>query len=591
MKTCLSRIPAFCWMTLTALATTEPAQAVGLGQIHVQSSLGQPLHATIALLGEDGTLTSNCVRARLETSDGAFIARPQAALMREQQAANIVLFSHQSMNEPAMAISLAIDCGMAVHRTYQILLDPPLLAAAPLAAPQPRPTPLPLRAERSATKSAQADLPARRIEAPPARPRPAADAIAEPQQSAGSEKAGRSARAAATASRSVLKLSAEEPVPPHELKLTPVLSAASSQADARQREEIRAAQLHFAALMRDEDPLRDVGPQARSAQERAQILQAEVRLLQEQSLINQAMLEEVRKTSYSPQWIAGLIALLAASLAAIAWLGWRLRVTYKISQRKWWETLTTQGGGQIDDISDSLLLHTTIQPTDFMPTASSPHTSGDNSTLHGKRDGLRGETTVQMPRSWNTDMSGNSPLSKLGLDKDIDTVTPRFDRAEMIKVEEISDVLQQVEFWMLLHDFNRVIEILEPHSQDEKPDSPVLWLYLLDAYGETGNQAKYEELRIRFERHFNARIARWENRSLDDESRGLEDLPHLVEQICVRWGGALAVQFLESLLVDDRDGKRAGFDLPVYRDLMMLIGIANELEQSKSPRHSPYLTA
>jgi hypothetical protein len=35
--------------------------------------------------------------------------------------------------------------------------------------------------------------------------------------------------------------------------------------------------------------------------------------------------------------------------------------------------------------------------------------------------------------------------------------------------------------------------------------------------------------------------------------------------------------FLESLLVDDRDGKRMGFELPVYRDILLLISVANEL--------------
>jgi len=373
--------------------------------------------------------------------------------------------------------------------------------------------------------------------------------------------------------------------------LAPTLSAPSRKSDPQGLQELRAAQSRFTALIRDEDPLHEANIQARSARERAQILQAEVQVLQEQNQISQATLAHVQNQSFSLSWIIGLGSLLLASLASIGWLVWRLRIAHKINRRKWWEALTTQGG-HIDQTSDSLLFPTTIQPTDFMPTASGVPATGDIALQDRQRDAPSGATTVQMPVARHTGLvATNSPMRKLALEQGFDTVSPHFDRVDMIKVEEISDVLQQAEFWMLLNDFARVIEILEPLSANETPDSPVPWLYLLDAYGETGNPVKYEALRTRFERQFNVCIAPWADRRAAEGARGLEDLPHLVEQICVRWGGVLAVQFLENLLVDKRDGTRAGFDLPVYRDLIMLIGIATELEQAEAPRQPSYATA
>ena len=35
-------------------------------------------------------------------------------------------------------------------------------------------------------------------------------------------------------------------------------------------------------------------------------------------------------------------------------------------------------------------------------------------------------------------------------------------------------------------------------------------------------------------------------------------------------------------MVDDREGKREGFELPVYRDILMLLGVAHELERIAS---------
>lgn len=594
MKIRVPRLPGLCWTTLAILAVTGSAQAAGLGQIEVQSWLGQPLRATIPVLGDDAALSGSCIRARLETADGAFIAKPQIGVIRGQQASSITLFAPQVMNEPLMAISITIDCGSQVQRHYQILLDPPLQAALPLTtAPIESARPVRGNASRTASKTARADLPNGRAESGAARQKLPSPAAAQESQAApdGSDQASSASRSAAKTSRAVLRLSGDEPAPSFALKLAPTLSAASGQIDPQGLQELRAAHSRFAALMRDEDPQHEANIQARSARERTQILQAEVQVLQEQNRISQATLAHVQNQSFSLSWVVGLSSLLLASLASIGWLGWRLRIAHKINRRKWWEALTTQGG-HIDQTSDSLLFATTIQPTDFMPTAGGVHTAGDSASHGRQRDALRDTATAQMPVAWHTDLGEtNSPMRKLALEQDTDTATPRLGRADMITVEEISDVLQQVEFWMLLNDFGRVIDILESLDTDETPDSPVPWLYLLDAYGETGNQVKYEALRTRFERRFNVRIAPWANMRVADGARGLEDLPHLVEQICVRWGGALAVQFLENLLVDKRDGTRAGFDLPVYRDLIMLIGIATELEQAKAPRQLSYATA
>jgi hypothetical protein len=176
-----------------------------------------------------------------------------------------------------------------------------------------------------------------------------------------------------------------------------------------------------------------------------------------------------------------------------------------------------------------------------------------------------------------------SGFPQLGLpgDANPDTLPPQLQRPDMIKVEEISDTLQEVEFWMLLNDRSRALEILEPLGKVEKPDSPAPWLYLLDTYADMGDQAKYEALRERCERIFNVRIAKWEDKDIVVSSRGLEEFPHLMEQICKRWKGNQVVKFLENLLVDDRDGARAGFELPAYRDLMLLISLAKDIEPPK----------
>jgi hypothetical protein len=145
-----------------------------------------------------------------------------------------------------------------------------------------------------------------------------------------------------------------------------------------------------------------------------------------------------------------------------------------------------------------------------------------------------------------------------------------------VNVEEISDVTQEAEFWMSVNDPERAIEILEPQIDLAHPDSPVPWLYLLDLYSVVNNKAKYDSLRDRFIVTFNAIIPQ---APATADVRQLEDFSHLIKHICELWNRTGIVAFLQSLLVDDRDGNRVGFELPVYRDILMLIAVARELER------------
>ena len=155
-------------------------------------------------------------------------------------------------------------------------------------------------------------------------------------------------------------------------------------------------------------------------------------------------------------------------------------------------------------------------------------------------------------------------------------------RGSSVKVEEISDITQEAEFWMSVNDPQRAIEILDAQANVAHPDSPVPWLYLLDLYRLVKDRPKYDDLRDRFVTFFNAKVPEYENELQLQGVLQLEDYPHLIERICRTWNGNEIIPFLESLLVDDREGKRTGFELPVYRDILLLISIAHELERVAS---------
>lgn len=157
-------------------------------------------------------------------------------------------------------------------------------------------------------------------------------------------------------------------------------------------------------------------------------------------------------------------------------------------------------------------------------------------------------------------------------------------RVQSTSVEEISDVMQEAEFWLSLHDLERAAEVLEPYATYEQPGSPLPWLYLFELYRDLGWQEKYDTLRDRFQRIFNGRALTWdeqENVLPNAVQRGVEDVPHVALKLTTLWQSDQILPYMESLLIDDRDGMRAGFDLAVYKEIMFLILLAYELEQWK----------
>jgi len=150
---------------------------------------------------------------------------------------------------------------------------------------------------------------------------------------------------------------------------------------------------------------------------------------------------------------------------------------------------------------------------------------------------------------------------------------------QSIHIEEISDAMQEAEFWLSIKDPQRAIEILEPQSMNDNPSTPVMWLLLLDLYRMVENRDRYNQLRTRFKQKFNSNILEYSESPKPDAIKFLCDFEHLTSKLTAFWNTNYILPFLESLLIDDREGERVGFELSVYQDILMLIAMSKELEK------------
>lgn len=107
------------------------------------------------------------------------------------------------------------------------------------------------------------------------------------------------------------------------------------------------------------------------------------------------------------------------------------------------------------------------------------------------------------------------------------------------------------------------------------------WLKLLEVYRQTGQQAEFENAAREMRSAFNVRPGAWEDEAPPtDRGASLENYPHIAAQLKRLWPApASCSEYLLSLLADNRDGKRAGFPLPVVEEIVLLLAVLRYEEQ------------
>lgn len=128
------------WLsTFVLLTCSSLAQALGLGELRVQSMLGQPLRVSVPVLGhEPDNVLQVCVKAKVMSLDGTFLMALRVSVNTDPRNPALVLSGTQILSEPAVTVLVEVICEANISRQYQILLDPPetaLAVAAKIAVP------------------------------------------------------------------------------------------------------------------------------------------------------------------------------------------------------------------------------------------------------------------------------------------------------------------------------------------------------------------------------------------------------------------------------------------------------------------------
>lgn len=591
------RTGAKAFLMAALLATASAACALGLGKPPAALTLGEYLDVSIPLRLEpgedvpDSCITSDIYYGEDKLGLGMARARIETASNGERV---IRILSNARISEPVVSIYVAAGCTSKVSRKFVVFADPPatqaVVSAAQADEASPRVMPVTPPAPARATRTAQAAAPDEAAASAPAKSRnragrraaPAAipvapgldtqvaalDADAVPPRGKSPRKSPRKAESQPSRGGARLQL---DPIEPTEvaadpqLRMTlalPNLPGGDAQPGADQLARRATAAALWRALnatpeeqARDKQRLQELETRLAQLQRDGEAAKRQVQELQ--ARVRQA--ESGRSGSATVLALAGLCAALAA---ALSWLIWKRR---EDAQGNWW-TASRVDSAQSEAPGPSLLTDAVPVPEVVAeplppPAPAAPPTA---------KPPVRPSVELPVLKKIVTAPAAKPPAAAVRPAR-----PPVPDR--QVSVEELIDLEQQAEFFLVLGQDQSAIDLLESHIDSTAGTSPLPYLKLLELHRRRDERDRYEAVRDRFNGRFNAYAPEWDS----DLQQGhvLADYPGVVERLQSLWGTPeRAMEVLQASLLKREPGDET-FDLPAYRELLMLYSVARDLAE------------
>lgn len=550
-----------------AMFWAQGASALGLGAAPQSVLMGVPLEFSIPVQLEPGeVLDAECLAAEVQIGERrqpAFGVRAALDATTDARQPWVRVATLATVDEPVVNVSVSVGCHARVTRRYTVFADPPLTGpglapASPEPAPSAATAPAAGAARAAATGAPSASEPTARSVAVAG---PAAEAIER-----GATPAKRSARARKPrAGGPVAAVRAGTPAPAPRLALEApdpeVLHRAVAAALAEQQASAAAA----AALAASAASA--AGSRMQALEEQLAALRAEGTLQREQM---QLLRQRLAQADTARAWMPWLLAVLAGSVGLALWLGWRLHLARHAQQPQWWAEARQM-------LADARRDDQVPQPLDIARPQPKAAAKVQRPPPAHERDGPVSAARARASEGdWVQEATTPRPAPLL-VEPELPTIAEPVAAAgasRAVSVDELIDLEQQAEFFVVLGQDDAAIDLLMGHLRDSGGTSPLPYLKLLEIYRRQGDREAYERTRTRFNQRFNAYAPDWDTDM--QHGRSLDGYPEVMARLERAWPAPIdAMAELEALLFR-KDGGEV-FDLPAYREVLMLYSLAHEM--------------
>jgi hypothetical protein len=624
------------WIMGAIGAWASGATAAGFGNGASGAVLGQPLDFAVPLRLDAGeTLEPGCLSAEVTVGDRRLApgAVQTSFTMTGPETARVHVRTVMTVDEPVVGVQVHAGCNVRISRRFVLLADPPLappsstvaatapaFAATPAdAATAPVPSPsLPQATTRGAASDAGA-------EAAPARPGRADARQASAQRSAraanrrtaGDRRGppGAIARADAAARRTAGRRNAPatdarsaQAAPRLRLEAAEPLAAARTAAAVSPSEEAIAVEQALLVVAQAASAARQAAAAASASQARIRELERTVETLRgeargQRDLALQLRDRLARSEAGNRWWWPMLLALLALAGVSL-WLARRLQQVQRQQQARWRSAAAGDASAAADAASgaaDASAPSTTATTVAAPPPPAASRAAQAFVTAEprvpapaavARAGGSPAWPPPAPPEQWNdSDLLATQPLPQRAAPAAVPAPEPAMQRTDVlpprptppeaadagasrdVSIEELIDLEQQAEFFVVLGQDDAAIELLAEHLRSTGGGSPLPYLKLLEIYRRRGDRDDYERTRGRFNQRFNAYAPEWGSDLA--AGRSLEDYPGIVPRLQQAWPRPLdAMAEMEAMLF--RKSRGDLFDLPAYRELLFLYALARD---------------
>lgn len=523
------------------------SKAIGLGDIAVNSYLGQPLAANIKVSGLDKKMTGSCFTVNSDDLNAIREVSFQLNHLGNGEGV-LALSSKRAVYEPIASLTVVSHCDTTFTRQYNLLIDPSITGDSVLAYQQDELNNDSVAALRSAETADEPSNVVATSEAP-------VKAVAKKSRASTAKSVNRSKLA--TRSNNQTTTPTAEAVKQNSVSAMPAqpkltisggnlpntsfdFSSMKLNFDKKINVNRQANPQAYAAEAAFADELTMMNNRMTHLDKQLSSLNAQNASLKQANVAIQSELTEVKHQNDFLSILALSLggALLASGFFFADWLRRRNAAIRAEKEQALWQHMQEEQA--------------------YADTTDNEHAMNDDFASSLSKDAFEEATPNSMRAADNTyafqsNYNGNAS-------------------AEI--VEEASNIKEDAELFLAHGRTGLAITLLQNHLSEAPKESASTWMFLLDLLAKEGMQAEFETAAAECRKHFNVQ--------LDDFSKPLSDCNTLesFERISLQlqkvWGTAEAITFLDELIYNTRLEPRMGFEKAVFEEILLLREIAHE---------------